>query len=188
MRKAYLSAGHTNVIGQDRGAAANGKIEGVEAVSFRDLVATKLRNMGASVTTDSNDSATGKTVAVFSKLVTKNDIAIDFHFDSASDKTATGTTAVLPVPASPIETNIGFELTTNCSKLLKIKNRGLLPQTQTYYEHTLKKKLSWMKLPCNRLIFELCFISNEKDFSSYEANKEELATLTAITIFKFLQR
>lgn len=186
MRTLGLSAGHTNVAGKDRGATRAGINEGVEAVIFRDLVAQKLIHMGAKVIVDANSSATGSTVTAFSQKLKKTDIAIDIHFDSSVIETSTGTTVIIPEPSSLYEKGFGIGLSEMTSKVLGIKNRGVIPQTKTYYEASLGKKLAWMRLKCNRVIWELCFISNPSDWATYQANKERLASEASVYIFKYL--
>lgn len=186
MRTLGLSAGHTNVPGKDRGAAKAGINEGDETVVFRDMVAQKLINMGAKVIVDANSSATGSTVIAFSQKLRKTDLAIDIHFNSSVSKTSTGTTVVVPEPSSLYEKGVAVDLCEITSRVLGIRNRGVIPQTKTYYEATLRKKLAWMKLKCNRVIWEICFISNSSDWNAYITNRERLATEASIYIFKSL--
>ena len=188
MRTLGLSAGHTNVPGKDRGAAKAGINEGDETVVFRDMVAQKLINMGAKVIVDANSSATGSTVIAFSQKLKKTDIAIDIHFNSSASQIATGTTVVIPEPPSFYEKGFAIGLCEITSRVLGIRNRGVIPQTKTYYEATLGKKLAWMKLKCNRVIWEICFISNSSDWNAYITNRERLATEASIYIFKYLMK
>ena len=90
-RTVYLSAGHTNVVGLDRGAIGNGLIEGDLTVELRDLIATELCKLNINTKTEPNRSALAETIALFKKLVNVRDIAIDIHFNAAGSPAATGT-------------------------------------------------------------------------------------------------
>ena len=46
MRSVFLSAGHSNRPGRDRGAAGNGYIEGELAVEFRNILKNELEILG----------------------------------------------------------------------------------------------------------------------------------------------
>lgn len=90
-RKIFISAGHSNVSGRDRGAlGVNGTIEGELTVALRKKVVSELNRLGANPITDIDRNVTRETVTFMIRNLVSRDIAIDIHFNAAT-KTATGT-------------------------------------------------------------------------------------------------
>jgi len=183
MRRIALSAGHSNVKGQDRGAQGNGILEGEETVVFRDLVKLRLEKHGVKVSVDPNSSVTGDTVRLFKKYFSGSDVCIDIHFNSASSPNATGTEVIIPVKYSRYEHDLALALCQIISSTLGIKNRGFKTELQTP-----RKKLFWMTIPAETVLIETCFLSNLRDVQSYKANKEELANAVGDIIYYWLKK
>ena len=177
MRKVYLSAGHTNVTGQDRGAVSKSGtwIEGVEAVIIRDLLKEELIKRGATVIVDDNRNALAKTLAAFKGLVGVADIAIDIHFDAGG---GTGCSVFIPVQASKLEQNLAADLSGVISNVLKVRNRGVKTELDSHH-----KTLACMRLACENILIETCFIDNTEDMKSYDFNKIVLVKSLADTIY-----
>lgn len=175
-RKVFISAGHSNVKGSDRGAVGNGYVEGLLTIEFRDLLVNELKNIGINAITDPNKNALAQTLHYFKSLVNINAILIDIHFN-AGVSSATGTEVFIPEVSNDYERKLGLELLLDMANVMRIKNRGLKKESASA-----RKRLGWMRLIGNNILLEICFISNSKDMLSYHANKLELAKKMAETI------
>lgn len=155
-----ISAGHTNVAGQDRGAAGNGFIEGVLTVELRDAVAAQLRSLDKSVIEDGADGINDPlTKAVV--LARKADVAIEFHWN-AGPPTATG-----------------IEVLSKANK--KLLAQGLAKAIGDATGIGLRGDKGWKAdnsgahhrlafCEAGGLIVEVCFVSNANDMKVYRAN------------------
>jgi len=171
-RRIAISAGHSNVKGKDRGAAANGYIEGDFTVDLRNLIKDILNQRGITVNTDPDDSVTFQTVALFKKYFnTGNDICIDIHFNAGG---GTGTEVIIPDKHTPFERELGERLARVIASTIGITNRGVKLE-----KHTARKKLLWMSIPAETILIEVCFIDNAKDMSLYLRNKLSVAVFIA---------
>ena len=179
MRTIFISAGHSNVLGRDRGASGNGFIEGILTVEQRNLIVKELKNLGAKVIIDDNDSILSQTMAFFRNKTTKNCILVDLHWNASSPQ-ATGTEVLVPASPTKFENDLATDLSKTISTILNIKNRGVKTELQSA-----RKSLGWMRLTGENILIETCFISNKKDMDSYQKNKEELAKQIASILFNY---
>ena len=67
MKKIFLSAGHSNKFGRDRGASGNGYIEGELSVEFRDLLSDSLSKLGIDVIKDGNNTILAESIVFLRK-------------------------------------------------------------------------------------------------------------------------
>lgn len=183
-RTIFISAGHTNVPGKDRGAAANGYIEGVLTAEFRSLLVEDLRLLGAKVYTNPDSSALRQTINYFRNLTTPNCIVLDIHFNAASPL-ATGTETFVPVRNTPYERELAEALSGACSSVLGIPLRGNLMghrgvKSELESHHG---RLGWMQLTGENVLMEICFITNRNDIAAYQANKRRLAKTVAEILY-----
>lgn len=186
MKTIYLSAGHSNTPGKDRGAAANGYIEGDLTVELRDMVAAILRQAGCVVITDSNGAVTGDMVREFDKRLTGNAIVVDFHFNAAAAPKATGTEVVTRAAASQKEKGLATVLSETIAKRLGIFNRGVKTEAQSargklFLFEQISDKEAITVLP------EICFISNPDNMKRYTENKAALAKDIAGVLIQYAQ-
>lgn len=168
-----LSAGHTNVPGQDRGVSGNGYIEGDAAVVLRDHLAARLRSVGVSVITDGSDGVSEPlTKAIV--LARKADLAIEFHFNAG------------PLGANGVEVlsklnkkDIGQKLAKAVARSLGLNLRGAAfgwkPDNSGAHH-----RLGFCE--AGGLIVETCFMSNAADMAAYEANFDTLINALAEVI------
>ena len=180
MRKIFISAGHSNKKGRDRGAAGNGYIEGELAVSFRDKLVLNLKRLGANVTIDGNDTIFSDSINYFRKLVNEDAIVLDIHFNAAGP-TATGTETFIPGNFSIKERKLAEALSFDVHSILEIPLRakkGVRTELESHH-----KKLAWMSLKGENVLMEICFISNSEDMRKYIENEDELARKVAQTLF-----
>lgn len=158
-----VSAGHTNVVGQDRGAAGNGFIEGVLTTELRDAVAAKLRELGhKNVVEDGFDGENQPLLKAISLAKTAN-VAIEFHWN-AGPPAATGI-EVLSKPnkkalaqALAVAINLATGITLRGESGWKADNSGA------------HHRLGFCE--AGGLIVEVCFISNLNDMARYRENFE----------------
>jgi len=180
-RRLFLSAGHSNLVGQkDVGASGvkgpDGKpfIEGVLAVEFVELLKAELLNIGITPIVDKYSNILVETMASFKPLVGKKDLAIEIHWN-AGPPAATGVEVILPGRAglnesSEYERIVSARVADLYATTLGIKNRGAKAE-----KDTARKTLGWMRIPCENILIETCFISNAQDMANYQAYKRTLA-------------
>jgi N-acetylmuramoyl-L-alanine amidase len=174
----FISAGHSNVAGKDRGAASSdGKyIEGVIVAKYREKLVKKLRSIGVVVTVDDNDSILSHTLAFFRNKTTKNSIVIDIHTNASGNIKATGTENLVPNDATETELLLAKELVDAQSEILGIQLRGNFKgfkgvRSESESHHG---RLGWMRLTGENILLELFFISNPNDVSSFITNEDKL--------------
>lgn len=175
MLKSYVSAGHHE---NDPGALGSGQNENELTIEFRDLVISELARMGVSYAKDKDNETLGQYLHRIRPGAAS--VVVEFHFDSSSNKNATGTTAVVANKASKNSKAFAKELVDKTTEILGIRNRGVIPESQTY-----RKRLAIMRKPGIVALLELGFISNQKDVEAYHAGKAKLAKELAKIIKKY---
>lgn len=179
--KLFISAGHSDRSGRDRGAAGNGLIEGIEAVKIRTRVIQVLREKyGIQAVADGNDSILAESINFFRKLTSKDAILLDIHFN-AGPPTATGIETFVPDDANEKELSLAQALSTTLSAVMGIPLRGNFRnrrgvRSEAESQH---KRLGWMRLTGNNVLLELCFISNASDVAKYLANFDKICETIA---------
>lgn len=175
----YLSAGHNpNGLKPDPGAIGNGYHEANLTVEFRDLVIKQCEKLGLKVIKDRDDERVG---AYLERIKTGNgSVVLEFHFDSAENKSATGTTALIEAEADRLDRAFAKELSDLTSSVLGIRNRGVKSETESH-----RGRLGLMREEGIICLLELCFISNADDVRRYKSNKEKLAVEMAKIIKRY---
>lgn len=180
----YLSAGH-NLSSEktkgDPGAVANGLNEADLTIIQRNLTAQALSDMGVAFHTDTDTETLGQYLARLQKITTSADVAVEYHFDAASP-TATGCTSIVGNNASALSRLFAQELVDSTSRILGIKNRGVIKEAQSA-----RGKLGFMRLPARTVIVELSFITNSSDLDKWVKNRDKLAQEHALIIHKYDQ-
>lgn len=177
MKKIFLSAGHSNKTGRDRGAIGNGYVEGEITAEFRKLLMIELQNLGLKPLADGDDSILQDTLNFARKVIDKNTLSIDIHTNAFSNTTATGCEVLVSNTNSIEEFNLASKISETISKTLSIANRGVKKETQSK-----RGRLGWFTLTGQRILVELFFISNPKDCEQYQKYKNELAKNIALII------
>lgn len=171
----FISAGHHN---KDSGAVGNGYQENKLTMEFRDLVVAECLKKGLKVITDKDTETLGEYLR---RIQTgSGSVVIEFHFDAATVKTATGTTALVGDDADRLDKAFANELTLATSSILGIKNRGVKSESDSH-----RGRLGLMREQGTVALLEICFISNENDMKAYQKNKKQLAYAIAGVIEKF---
>ncbi len=185
-RKIFISSGHSNKKGVDRGSAGNGLIEGEVTVEFRNLLKKELELLGTTPIIDSDDSILAQSLVFFRNKTTSDSIVLDIHTNAASP-TATGAEVLIPAVPTLFEISLARELAEDISEVLQIPlrgnhkgNKGVKTELESHHG-----RLGWMKLTGENILLELFFISNPSDVASYQKNKQILAKSIALTLFKY---
>jgi len=179
-RRIAISAGHSNVKGEDRGAIANGYVEGELAVELRDLIVAIFKQRNIPVSVDPNSNVTFQTVALFRKWFnTGNDILVDIHFNAGASS-ANGTLVIVPNTASDFEKDLAKALSYTIALTLGIPNKGVHDE-----HYTARGKLLWMSLPAESVLIEVCFLTNLNDMAAYSQLKSRVAVSIANVLIDY---
>lgn len=156
MKHILISAGHSE---KDPGACANGLKESEVCLDFRDLVAHYLAEAGVAFT---RDGAKGENLSLTQaiRMMPSRGIAVEFHLNSFSNKTATGVESLSGDALKPL----GAKLCAAISERLGITNRGAKGEGSGQHS-----RLAFVS--AGGLILELFFVSNPSDVAAYQAKK-----------------
>jgi N-acetylmuramoyl-L-alanine amidase len=179
MRNIIVTAGHTNVPGLDRGALANGYIEGELTVELRDLVISELSKLGTSVQTDSNKNALAQTLAWLVGKFNAKSILLDLHWNAGG---GTGIEVIIPQSYSTFEIKLAQALADNISRVTGWKKRAGGVKTEI---DTARKRLGWMRPNAENILIETCFIDSKSDMAVYQSNKNTIAKIIAKTLQEY---
>lgn len=183
MRKIFLSAGHSNKPGRDRGAAGNGFIEGELTALLREKVYNNLLAMGAPVSKDMDDTILSDSVRFFNKITTHESIVCEFHFN-AGPESATGTETLVSVNPTYFEKKLAEAMSKAAHEVLGIPMRGQNGvKLETDSQHP--NGLGWMRIPGQNILIEVCFISNPNEINRYAQLEDNLAEAYAKVLFTF---
>ena len=186
-RKVFISAGHSNVPGRDRGAVGSGFIEGVETVNIKNRVATILQQKyGVKPIVDKDNSILSETINYFKNLLDSKAIVVDWHFNAATPQ-ATGTETLVPSDATQFEIDLAFCLSHAAHINFRITKRGNFKgkagvKSEAESHHG---RLGWMRLTGENVLPEVCFITNPKEMNSYVQNFEKYCQDCALILYKF---
>jgi N-acetylmuramoyl-L-alanine amidase len=190
MRRLFLSAGHTNTKGYDRGAKSyhddpsKWVWEGDLAYDLREEVKKELESLyGITVNVDEGSNALKATLSLFNKYVREKDIAIDIHFNSSVNAGARGTEVLVPANPTAFELELAKDLSVNIASVIPTLDRGVKTELQSHHG-----KLGWMRMPCENILIEVCFISNQADFTWYISNKNRVIKAIASVIAKAMKK
>jgi N-acetylmuramoyl-L-alanine amidase len=178
-RKIFISAGHSTNPKRDRGATGNGYWEGDLTAEFRAMIVKELKAIGIDAVVDKEDSILSDSIAFFRRLVGVKDIAIDIHFNASANVSATGTEVLVPDDCNVFESSLALSLLLNICNSLGLKNRGVKKESLSA-----RGKLGWMRLNCENILLEVCFISNVNDMKAYQNHKYFCAKQIATTLSK----
>lgn len=169
-----ITAGHSNV---DPGAV-NGKVtEASLAVLFRNAVASYLRNYGYTVRTD-GVGTDNQSLNEAIKLIKGSAVAIEFHMNASSNKTAKGVETI----ALPKDKVLAQKLSQGVAKIMGSPIRGdngWIDQSQSA-----RGKLGYIN--AGGLILELEFISNDEKLKQFQDTYWTVAKQVALDIHKYL--
>lgn len=156
MKSIFLSAGHSD---SDPGAVRNGRREADIAVEFRNMVSFYLQREGVKHELDGNGTTNLPLTAAVKKAA-HNQIAVEFHCNSAISAEANGTETL----SAPEDMTLGSKLAKAVADALLIKNRGAKPEGAGHHH-----RLAFVQ--AGGIIVELFFITNVTDLSRYDKRK-----------------
>ena len=189
MRKIFLSAGHSLGPQGDPGASANGYIEAVLTVKYRQQLAYELEELGICPILDENRNVLAQSLRYFKTLTKPDTIVCDIHYNSGPS-TATGTETFIDSKPTVFEIELAHEMSKAVSETLNIPLRGNYKgykgvRTELESHH---KNLAWFDLKAENILLEICFLSNIFDMKSYDANWKELAKKHAKILYKYANK
>ena len=168
-----VTAGHSNV---DPGAV-NGKFKEAELVSqFRNAVAYYLREAGIQYKTD-GVGATNQNLNAAIKLIKGSSVAVEFHMNAASNKSAHGVETI----ALPKDKKLAQDLSKAVADAFGSRLRGdngWIDQSQSA-----RGKLGFISN--GGLIVELGFISNEEELFQFNARYWSAAKAVAKVLIEY---
>ena len=178
----FVSAGHSNIPGRDMGAVGIGNIkEGDLTAELRKLVVEEFKKLGVVPVKDKDNTVTSETVATINSILDVNDVAIDIHFNAFHRATANGTEVIVPFKSSEFERILAAKLSAEIAKVLNTTNRGVITEAQSA-----RGTLLFMRPNCENILIEVCFITNQKDLDSYNANKQLVAKTIALVVYDYM--
>lgn len=184
MRKIFISAGHSTKIGRDRGASANGYVEGLEAAELRSLIVKELKLLGNVPIVDIDDSILSQTLAFFKNQTSANSIVLDIHFNAASP-TVKGVETFIPYLYSKFELTLASKLSKDVAEFTGSPLRGIITDYKGVKLETqsARKKLGWMTLTGENVLLEVAFITNAEEMKIYRKNRFNIAKKIARTLY-----
>jgi N-acetylmuramoyl-L-alanine amidase len=189
-RKIWLSAGHSIVVGADRGASGNGFVEGNLTAELRELIYNELEVLGICAELDKNSNALKETIQAFKNLVSPSCILLDIHWNSSSNPTSTGTETFIPENYTEFELELASKLSKCISDTLEIPLRGSVKGKLGVKTEAMsaRKTLGFMRLTGINVLIEVAFISNKSDMDKYQANKRVLAFKLANILYTYANK
>jgi N-acetylmuramoyl-L-alanine amidase len=167
----FLRAGHHD---RDPGAVANGVQEAALTIALRDRIARHLRANGVLVELDNDTHNLAQDIARLHTQVRPQDLVLDIHFNAATPA-ASGTECFVSATPSQRAINIGEQLAIITAAELAIPNRHRFNAGRVKREsQTQHGRLGIMRLPCDVVLWEVCFITNPNDLASYNRNQGSL--------------
>lgn len=181
MKKLYLIAGHHN---NDSGAVAQHEdykvLESRLTIILRDLIHSYFKkfNSQVEVILDDDRDTLQTVINKVNKTITKNDLLVDIHFNAFNGK-ATGTEVIIPKISSSIEKELASNICDRLSDIMEIPNRGVKTE-----DKTARGRIAILKGVGHRILPEICFLDNLKDYRSYRKNEHLVASIIAQAIEK----
>lgn len=172
----YIIAGHHD---KDPGAVSKHSIGQIKEADLtkelRDLVIHYLKEIQEvkTVRKDNDDVVLSKLISDLEKNLVNDDLLIDIHFNAFNGK-ATGTEVIIPTISSKIEKDLAALIAEHLSEIMNIKNRGVITE-----DKTARGRIGILKGKGHRLLLEICFMDNPKDFTAYNINKYIIAAKIA---------
>jgi N-acetylmuramoyl-L-alanine amidase len=168
-----ISAGHTNVVGLDRGAAGNGFVEGVLTTELRDAIAAKLRENGVKNVIEDGFDGENQPLTKAIALAKTAQVAVEFHWN-AGPPTATG----IEVLSKPNKKALAQQLAKAVGDAtgIKLRGDGGWKADNSGPHH----RLGFCE--AGGLIVEVCFISNATDMRLYRENFEAVVNGVAAVL------
>lgn len=174
MRTLYLTSGHQIINGRGNGAhGVNGFDEAKEARVFTNILIDELKKRGIKAKTDDDRLSLSRVINWLSKNMSADCVNIDVHFNAAASPKATGAEVFVANNAGWFERKVGSDLSELMAKTLRIRNRGLKFESQSFRKRL--GILSGASAFGHNILLEICFITNPGDVNAYFTYRERLA-------------
>lgn len=173
-----LSGHHNN----DSGAVYNGRYENRETQKIRNCINTYLAKSGVKFISDNDDQTLSQVIK--SIQPGKASVLYEAHLDASVNTSATGTTCVVSATSFTAKDNsykMASEICEVTSKLLGIRNRGVISETQSH-----RGKLGILHTNSGiSVLHEWCFITNVNDMKALDQNLEKVCKEIALILKKY---
>lgn len=189
-RKIFISAGHTNVAGMDRGASGNGFHEGDLTHELRDLIVKYLDELHRiKAEADGNNTVLDRTIAWLRHKTTPRCIVLDIHFNAATPA-AEGVECFIPQRYTQFELGLAEALVNAVVKQTAFKKRGATAGKAGVKDETqsARKRLGWMSVVGENVLLEVCFVSNKQEMEVYQLQKKQIAREIAKTLAEWSKK
>jgi N-acetylmuramoyl-L-alanine amidase len=175
--KIFLSAGHSNQAGKDKGAVIGSLTEGDLTVRVRSMIAAAISQLGGTFIIDDNSLVTAETVKAWRNKIGPNDVALDIHFNVSSNTSIEGVEALVPANPTTFELKIADKLTDIINTLTGTPERGRVSnydgvklENEGAHSH-----LAWMSLPGSTVLLECQFISDQGALNKFLSKLPDIA-------------
>ncbi|MGC4130073.1 MAG: N-acetylmuramoyl-L-alanine amidase [Bergeyella sp.] len=172
-------AGHHN---KDSGAVYNGRFENKENQRIRNKINESLKTLGTKFISD-NDNQTLSEVIRTIKPGSAS-VLYEAHLDAAVSPIASGTTCVVSnesYMSKDLSYKMAFEIADVTSKILGIRNRGVIPESKTA-----RGKLAILHTKSGvSVLHEWCFITNKEDMKALDNSYEKVCLEIAKILKKY---
>lgn len=172
-------AGHHN---RDSGAVYNGRQENKETQKIRDCIVSHLKKMGVKVITDRDDRTLAQVIGDIKPGSAS--VLYEAHLDASTNPQATGTTCVVSTESFAAKDNsykMATEICETTSKLLGIRNRGVISEKQSH-----RGRLAILHTKSGiSVLHELGFISNKNDMKALDENLDKVCEAIAKILKKY---
>lgn len=180
----FIEAGHNN---QDPGAVARGLKEADLTKEFRGLLVTSLIDQSEGIVISHDDDRDSLPIMLrkYNALALKEktiNISLSLHWNAARPD-ASGTEIFVPERHTIVETKLANKILNNVSSMMKIRNRGVKVPSQSH-----RGRLYIEQMADVNLLWEIGFLTSEKDVKAYNDNKEKLADEVAYLLIKEYKR
>lgn len=175
----FISSGH-NTQGKktDSGAVANNLNEADVNLEFRNLVLAELRKTNYKIIQDYDHETLSQ---YLNRIKTgSGSVVLEFHCDASSNKTASGTTAIIANNHNQHSKNFAHELSKKTAEILNINNRGVKTEKLTN-----RGKIALVQKSGIACLLELFFLTNQNDIVQYQKHKKQLAKELSEIIIKY---
>lgn len=172
-------AGHHN---KDSGAVYHGRFENKETQKVRDKIASNLQKLGVKFIKDNDDRTLSQVIGDIRPG--SGSVLYEAHLDASVNASATGTTCIVSnesYAAKDDSYKMALEICEATSKLLGIRNRGVIPESQSA-----RKKLAILHTKSGiSVLHELGFITNKNDMKALDQNIDKLCEAIALILKKY---
>lgn len=170
MKKIFLIAGHN--LTSDSGAVSENGIREVDLTKkTRDRIAYYLNKFypELEVVLDNDSHTLSQVIRWIKDTEGNNSLVYDFHWNAASNPTATGVEAFVSDNASKKSKEMASRVVDVITKISGMRDRGVKTESQSA-----RKRLGILNTKSPATLVELGFISNPNDRESFDEWQEQI--------------